>query len=102
MHRTIEDYDSMAKREIIKAKQEKGQMCVTRVSTQLTCLYRLCRRVQKFRSDYAELKAQFELIKTEACSDLAFRMYISHAIAESCGTAQRTSRRTLKHAISFV
>ncbi|KAG1737611.1 hypothetical protein EDB19DRAFT_1716862 [Suillus lakei] len=48
MHRTIEDYDSMAKREIIKAKQEKGQM-----------------RVQKFRSDYAELKGQFELIKTE-------------------------------------
>ncbi|KAG2058993.1 V-snare-domain-containing protein [Suillus hirtellus] len=48
MHRTIDDYDSMAKREIIKAKQEKGQM-----------------RVQKFRSDYAELKSQFELIKTE-------------------------------------
>lgn len=26
MHRTIDDYDSMAKREIIKAKQEKAQM----------------------------------------------------------------------------
>ena len=29
MHRTIEDYDSMIKREIIKAKQEKGQMYAT-------------------------------------------------------------------------
>ena len=27
MHRTVEDYDSMAKREIIKAKQEKAMMC---------------------------------------------------------------------------
>ena len=26
MQRTIDDYDSMTKREIIKAKQEKGQM----------------------------------------------------------------------------
>ena len=26
LHRTIEDYDSMARREIIKAKQEKAQM----------------------------------------------------------------------------
>jgi len=28
MHRTVDDYDSMAKREIIKAKQEKAQMLV--------------------------------------------------------------------------
>jgi Golgi SNAP receptor complex protein 2 len=28
MHRTVDDYDSMAKREIIKAKQEKAQMSV--------------------------------------------------------------------------
>jgi hypothetical protein len=28
MHRTIDDYDAMAKREIIKAKQEKAQMYV--------------------------------------------------------------------------
>lgn len=26
MHRTVDDYDSMAKREIIKAKQEKATM----------------------------------------------------------------------------
>lgn len=26
MHRTVDDYDSMAKREIIKAKQEKAMM----------------------------------------------------------------------------
>ncbi|KAF8557582.1 V-snare-domain-containing protein [Imleria badia] len=48
MQRTIEDYDAMIKREIIKAKQEKGQM-----------------RVQKFRADYADLKSQFEHINNE-------------------------------------
>jgi len=48
MHRTIDDYDSMAKREMIKAKQEKAQM-----------------RVQKFRTDYGELRNQFERIKAE-------------------------------------
>ncbi|KIJ24956.1 hypothetical protein M422DRAFT_210443 [Sphaerobolus stellatus SS14] len=46
--RTIDDYDSMAKREMIKAKQEKAQM-----------------RVQKFRMDYNELKSQFQQIKTQ-------------------------------------
>lgn len=54
MHRTIDDYDSMAKREIIKAKQEKAQM-----------------RVQKFRTDYAELRGQFERLKEEAVADKA-------------------------------
>ncbi|KAG7446208.1 golgi SNAP receptor complex member bos1 [Guyanagaster necrorhizus] len=49
MHRTIDDYDSMAKREIIKAKQEKAQM-----------------RVQKFRTDYSELHTQFDRLKAEA------------------------------------
>ncbi|KAL9711970.1 Protein transport protein bos1 [Leucoagaricus gongylophorus] len=49
MSRTIEDYDAIAKREMIKAKQEKAQM-----------------RVQKFRSDYTELRSQFEKLKTEA------------------------------------
>ncbi|PPR06527.1 hypothetical protein CVT24_001421 [Panaeolus cyanescens] len=51
MHRTIDDYDSMAKREIIKAKQEKAQM-----------------RVQKFRADYAEIRSQFEKLKAEVAS----------------------------------
>ncbi|GJE95860.1 V-snare-domain-containing protein [Phanerochaete sordida] len=48
MARTVDDYDSMAKREMIKAKQEKAMM-----------------RVQKFRSDYADLRSQFEAIKVE-------------------------------------
>ncbi|EGO00002.1 hypothetical protein SERLA73DRAFT_180358 [Serpula lacrymans var. lacrymans S7.3] len=48
MQRTVDDYDSMAKREIIKAKQEKAQM-----------------RVHKFRSDYSDLKSQFERVKAE-------------------------------------
>ena len=42
MHRTVEDYDSMAKREIIKAKQEKAMMCVYPVfigELQLTSLF---------------------------------------------------------------
>ncbi|KAI0344569.1 V-snare-domain-containing protein [Trametopsis cervina] len=48
MGRTVDDYDSMAKREMIKAKQEKAVM-----------------RVQKFRADYADLRSQFEKIKGE-------------------------------------
>jgi Golgi SNAP receptor complex protein 2 len=48
MNRTIDDYDSMVKREMIKAKQEKGGL-----------------RVQKFRSDYTEFKTQFEQLKAE-------------------------------------
>lgn len=48
MHRTIDDYDAMAKREMIKAKQEKAQM-----------------RVQKFRTDYTELRSQFERLKSD-------------------------------------
>ncbi|KAJ7287422.1 golgi SNAP receptor complex member bos1 [Mycena rebaudengoi] len=54
MNRTVDDYDSMAKREIIKAKQEKAQM-----------------RVQKFRTDYAELRSQFEQLKAEAAVEQA-------------------------------
>ncbi|KAJ7647226.1 golgi SNAP receptor complex member bos1 [Roridomyces roridus] len=54
MNRTIDDYDSMAKREIIKAKQEKAQM-----------------RVQKFRTDYTELRTQFEQLKAKAAAEHA-------------------------------
>ncbi|KAG6918715.1 hypothetical protein DXG01_012200 [Tephrocybe rancida] len=54
MQRTIDDYDSMAKREIIKAKQEKAQM-----------------RVQKFRTDYGELRSQFEMLKSQAAAEKA-------------------------------
>ncbi|KAJ3504620.1 hypothetical protein NLJ89_g7843 [Agrocybe chaxingu] len=52
MHRTIDDYDAMTKREIIKAKQEKAQM-----------------RVQKFRTDYTELRTQFERLKAESSAE---------------------------------
>lgn len=53
MHRTIDDYDSMAKREMIKAKQEKAQM-----------------RVQKFRTDYTELRSQFDRLKAEVTAQV--------------------------------
>ena len=36
MQRTIDDYDSMTKREIIKAKQEKGQMYYITGSSDIT------------------------------------------------------------------
>ncbi|KAF8161193.1 synaptobrevin [Crassisporium funariophilum] len=54
MHRTIDDYDSMTKREIIRAKQEKAQM-----------------RVQKFRADYSELKTQFDRLRGEASAAIS-------------------------------
>ncbi|TDL26308.1 golgi SNAP receptor complex member bos1 [Rickenella mellea] len=52
LHRTIEDFDSVAKREMMKAKQEKAQM-----------------RVQKFRTDYNELRSQFERYKVQASNE---------------------------------
>jgi len=48
-NRTIDDYDSMAKREVIKSKQEKALM-----------------RVQKFRADYMDLRKDFEHSRAQA------------------------------------
>jgi Golgi SNAP receptor complex protein 2 len=84
MHRTVDDYDSMAKREIIKAKQEKAQMYVCR-RTVLTphgtqwALLAVRRRVQKFRSDYAELQSQFERLKSEAAASVT--LFLSNKVS---------------------
>ncbi|KAJ8454344.1 hypothetical protein ONZ45_g19346 [Pleurotus djamor] len=71
MNRTIDDYDSMAKREIIKAKQEKAQM-----------------RVQKFRSDYAELRAQFEILRDKATAEQAAAQRAELLPASSSSSSQ--------------
>ena len=42
MGRTVDDYDSMAKREIIKAKQEKAMMCVIRLVARVILLNLRC------------------------------------------------------------
>jgi Golgi SNAP receptor complex protein 2 len=75
MSRTIDDYDSMARREIIKAKQEKATSYVPHFQTIPTAAdthgprtaqnKRATRRVQKFKSDYAEFRKEFERIKEE-------------------------------------
>ena len=72
----------MIKREIIKAKQEKGQMYVPRPHPcpQLTTF----RRVQKFRTDYADLKSQFERIKNEVRSSV-------HLISRATACPQRAA-----------
>ncbi|GAA5901232.1 Bos1p [Sporobolomyces salmoneus] len=49
--RTIEDYDSMAKREIVEVKKEKA-----------------LQRVARFKEDYISLRKQYERIKTEGTS----------------------------------
>lgn len=54
MHRTIDDYDSMTKREMIKSKQEKAQM-----------------RVQKFKTDYTEMRNQFEKLRAEVNAEVS-------------------------------
>jgi len=79
MQRTIDDYDSMTRREIIKAKQEKAQM-----------------RVQKFRTDYTELRTQFERLKgeTEAAVAEAKRTeLISASSASPLSPSASDSRR---------
>ncbi|TFK53919.1 golgi SNAP receptor complex member bos1 [Heliocybe sulcata] len=74
MSRTIEDYDSMARREIIKAKQEKAQM-----------------RVQKFRGDYSELRTQFEQLKTQTESQTRNDLFTSSTtpLSPSASDARR-------------
>jgi len=68
MSRTIQDFEAVAKREMIKAKQEKAQMYVVHWPLQKNPKSQtiLVRRVQKFRSDYIELRSLFEKLKTEA------------------------------------
>jgi len=56
---------------MIKAKQEKAQMYAVHWPLQKIPKHRqrsyvLVRRVQKFRSDYIELRSLFEKLKTEA------------------------------------
>lgn len=69
MQRTIDDYDSMAKRELIKVKQEKAQMCGFSTTLGeyrgLTTVSSYHRRVAKFRSDYNELRIEFERWKAQ-------------------------------------
>ncbi|EKM54141.1 uncharacterized protein PHACADRAFT_145798 [Phanerochaete carnosa HHB-10118-sp] len=76
MARTVDDYDSMAKREMIKAKQEKAMM-----------------RVQKFRSDYTDLRAQFEVIKTERETASRSELFASSTSAVPISPAPGDSRR---------
>jgi Golgi SNAP receptor complex protein 2 len=35
LSRTVDDYDSMARRELIKVKQEKAQMCVRHLQSRM-------------------------------------------------------------------
>lgn len=81
MNRTVEDYDSMAKREIIKAKQEKAQM-----------------RVQKFRSDYLELRSQFERLKDQASAEqvASQRAELIHA-SSNAQTSPSDARRRFQN-----
>lgn len=61
MNRTVDDYDSMAKREIIKAKQEKAMMYVQRLffylsSASLFCITASLDSIQRFaHNDYCSL-----------------------------------------------
>lgn len=92
MGRTVDDYDSMAKREMIKAKQEKAMMYVSSCIVSLKLIpgdfllrlwFAVCRaiclrRVQKFRADYADLRGQFEMIKNEVRT---LRIHLLHVFS---------------------
>jgi len=80
MHRTIDDYDSMAKREMIKAKQEKALM-----------------RVQKLRTDYTELRDQFETLKTQAASEQAITQRTELLSTSASLASPSDARRRFQH-----
>lgn len=63
MSRTIDDYDSMARREMIKAKQEKATS-----------------RVQKFRQDYTELRKEFERLRSANEEQVHIPLSLSHSV----------------------
>ncbi|KAI5123952.1 hypothetical protein M0805_006365 [Coniferiporia weirii] len=73
-HRTIEDYESMARREMMKVKQEKAQM-----------------RLQKFRGDYSELMAQFDKLKKEREETQRTELFVSATPASASAARQRFS-----------
>jgi len=77
MHRTVDDYDSMAKREIMKAKQEKAQM-----------------RVQKFRTDYTDFKNEFERLKTHQQNAQRSELLASTSATTNPMTPSDARRRT--------
>jgi len=74
LQRTIEDYDSMAKREMVKARQEKARM-----------------NLQKFRSDYSELRSQFDSIKTEQEASQRAELFANAAPVSASAARQRFS-----------
>lgn len=76
MSRTVDDLDSMAKREMIKAKQEKATM-----------------RVQKFRTDYADLRGQFEKIKGEREAESRSELFGASSSAAPLSSTPGDSRR---------
>ncbi|KAF7321668.1 Protein transport protein BOS1 [Mycena kentingensis (nom. inval.)] len=76
MNRTIDDYDAMAKREMIKAKQEKAQM-----------------RVQKFRTDYHELRSQFDQLKTQAATEQVAQQRADLITGASASASASDTRR---------
>jgi len=83
MNRTVDDYDAMARREIIKAKQEKAQM-----------------RVQKFRADYLEFRSQFEQLKAQTAIDQVAAQradLITGASASSSDTRRRFQTTPAEH-----
>lgn len=97
MQRTIDDYDSMTKREIIKAKQEKGQMYIGSSDITIINWLILIRRVQKFRTDYVELRTQFERLKCETAAAVrAFYVYYTWRQSKSfvCSMFSHIGRRS--------
>ncbi|KAF8332658.1 uncharacterized protein EI90DRAFT_2918150 [Cantharellus anzutake] len=66
LNRTVDDYDSMAKREMIKSKQEKAFL-----------------RVQKFRSDYNDLRKSFDHAKRLADNSVTQRATLFQSSSSS-------------------
>lgn len=69
--RTIDDYEQMAKRELVREKREKAEGCaedaVSRPSQSLT---RLHRRIDKFREDYASIRKQLDRLKQKHATEV--------------------------------
>lgn len=78
-NRTIDDYESMAKTEMIKAKQEKAFMYVLTKCCVFSHIDPRIRRVSKFRTDATELRLEFDRVKD----------HVSNMVCYLCTTWRR-------------
>ncbi|KEI40978.1 uncharacterized protein L969DRAFT_46206 [Mixia osmundae IAM 14324] len=78
LSRTVDDYENMSRRELVQEKQDKALLhvcCLPRRSSLMV----INRRVEKFKSEYAELNKKFQDLKAAPESNATSNAFSSGA-----------------------